>query len=125
MGEIIHIYKVLKLHGEEGYEQYSSEVTFSYEEIESKIKERYNEFVFGEDRKIEILEYTSTGRVKTVQIGNINISGVELRTILGLKSTKFEITLGENVKFSVIGYGHGVRNESDWSRCSCKSRISV
>lgn len=90
---------------------------FSYEELEKKIKEKYNEFSFGDDRKIEITEYTSSGRVKTVQIGNINISGVELRTILGLKSTNFEIVLGEQVEFNVIGYGHGVRNESDWSRC--------
>jgi stage II sporulation protein D len=89
-------------------------VTFSYEELESKIKQKHNEFMFEEDKKIEILEYTSSGRVKIVKIGNINISGVELRSILGLKSTNFQIIIGDNIEFKVIGYGHGVRNESNW-----------
>lgn len=79
--------------------------------------------MFGEDKIIEILEYNSSGRVKTVKIGSLSISGVELRKILGLKSTKFEIVVGEKVEFKVIGYGHGVRNESNRGRCSCKSRI--
>lgn len=109
--------------GEDGYEQYASEVKFSYGELENKIKEKYNGFVFGEDRKIEILEYTSTGRAKTVQIGNVTISGVELRNLLGLKSTNFKIEIAETINFKVTGYGHGVRNEPNRSRCACKSRI--
>lgn len=120
MEEITRICRVLKQHGEEGYEQYASSATFSYEELESKMKEKYKDFSFGEDRMINVIEYTSTGRVKTVQIGNINISGVELRTMLGLKSTKFEIILGEQVEFKVTGYGHGVRNEPNGSRCFSK-----
>ena len=114
MEEITLICKVLKHCGEEGYEQYSSSATFSFEELQSKIKEKYSEFIFTEERKIEVLEYTSSGRVKTVKIGNINISGVELRSILGLKSTNFEIVVGDNIEFKVIGYGHGVRNEPNW-----------
>lgn len=37
--------------------------------------------------------------------------GVETRTILGLKSTNFEIYIDQSNKsiiFSVLGYGHGV-----------------
>lgn len=68
---------------------------------------------------MKILEYTESGRVKTIQIGNTNLSGVELRSILGLKSTNFEISInGDNVNFKVIGYGHGVRNEPNRSRCT-------
>ena len=34
---------------------------------------------------------------------------METRTLLELRSTNFEITRdGENIKFSVKGYGHGV-----------------
>ena len=44
-----------------------------------------------------------------MKIGNLNLSGVELRTILGLKSANFEVTIdNDNVKFKVTGYGHGV-----------------
>lgn len=35
--------------------------------------------------------------------------GVELRTLIGLKSTNFTVQIEEgNVKFEVVGYGHGV-----------------
>ena len=55
------------------------------------------------------MEYTESTRVKTVKFGNHEISGVEARTLFGLKSTNFEISRdGNNIKFSVKGYGHGV-----------------
>ena len=49
------------------------------------------------------------GRVKTIKIGNKNISGVEARIVFGLKSANFEVIKEDDkIKFSVIGYGHGV-----------------
>ena len=39
----------------------------------------------------------------------MNLSGVEARTILGLRSANFEVQILEDkIKFTVIGYGHGV-----------------
>ena len=47
--------------------------------------------------------------MKTVKFGNHEISGVEARTVLGLRSTNFEIIQENgNIKFVVKGYGHGV-----------------
>ncbi len=87
------------------------------------MKEKYSNFEFGAERTIQIHEYTESGRVKTIQIGNINIAGTELRSILGLKSANFQITTqGENINIKVTGYGHGVRNESDRSRRTSQSR---
>lgn len=44
-----------------------------------------------------------------MKVGNIEIAGVEARTILGLRSTNFTFQIeGNNIKFTVIGYGHGV-----------------
>ena len=44
-----------------------------------------------------------------IRIGNKEISGVELRSILSLKSSNFVYEILENtIKFKVIGYGHGV-----------------
>ena len=97
--------------GEDEYTQYSSEVTVTKEEFISKIKEYHSDFIldFNLDNQIEILEYTDGNRIKTIKIGNLNLSGVEVRTIFGLKSAKFQITIEENnIKFNVIGYGHGV-----------------
>lgn len=97
--------------GEEGYSTYNSEVVFSKDELIKKVLEKYPDFKinFGDSSCIQIIDYTESGRVKTIKIGNINISGVEARNIFGLKSAKFDCRLeGETIKFSVIGYGHGV-----------------
>jgi len=97
--------------GEDQYSQYSSEVSVTKEEFVSKIKEYHSDFTIdlNLDNQIEILEYTDGDRIKTIRIGNLNLSGVEVRTIFGLKSAKFQITIEENnIKFNVIGYGHGV-----------------
>ena len=97
--------------GEDTYSQYQSEVTLSKEDFINKIKEKHSDFNidFNEENCIQILEYTEGNRVKTIKIGNLNLSGVEVRTLIGLKSANFTINMEENnIKFSVIGYGHGV-----------------
>lgn len=103
--------QVVQTAGEEGYTQYSSEVVLTKEELLNKLKEKYQDIQidFENEEEIKILEYTDSNRVKTVKFGNHELSGVETRTILGLKSTNFKIEKEEgNIKFSVIGYGHGV-----------------
>lgn len=97
--------------GEDAYSQYSSEATFSKEEFEEKIKEVHSDFEidFSNDDCIEIKEYTDGNRVKTIKIGNLELSGVEVRNIFGLRSANFKVTVEEkNIKFEVTGYGHGV-----------------
>ena len=96
--------------GEDGYTQYSSTVILSKEELLQKLQGAYPDIQinFDEENAIQIMEYTDSGRVKTVKFGNINISGIEARAIFELKSAKFSIEVGDNITFNVIGYGHGV-----------------
>lgn len=97
--------------GEEGYTQYSSNVILTKTDLINKLKEKHPELKidFDSNDAIKILEYTDGNRVKTIQFGNVQISGVEARTLFGLKSANFEVKIeGENVNFSVVGYGHGV-----------------
>ena len=97
--------------GEEAYTQYSSDVTLSKEELINKLKEKHSEIEidYSVEDSIKVLDYTDGGRVRTIRFGNIEISGVEARSILGLKSANFEIQIdGDNIKFLVKGYGHGV-----------------
>lgn len=97
--------------GEDEYSQYNSELSVTKEEFISKIKEYHSDFTidFNVSNQIEILEYTDGDRIKSIKIGNLNLSGVEVRNIFGLKSAKFQINIEENnIKFSVVGYGHGV-----------------
>lgn len=103
--------QVVETAGEEGYSQYSSEVILSRDELIQKLKTKYQdiEINFDDENDLKILEYTDGKRVKTIKFGNHELSGVEARTLLGLRSTNFVITKEENnIKFSVIGYGHGV-----------------
>lgn len=96
--------------GEDGYSQYSSELEISKDEFIAKMKEKYADFTinFEEENCIQVVEYTSGGRIKTIKIGNQNLSGVEVRTIFGLRSANFIIDVSDKIKFSVTGYGHGV-----------------
>ena len=103
--------KSVETAGEEGYTQYSSEAKFTKEELLNKLKEKYEdcEIDYSQENCIQIIEYTTSGRVKTIKFGNKEIAGTEARTILGLRSTNFTFTIsGDEIIFSVIGYGHGV-----------------
>ena len=105
--------------GEDNYTQYNSEVILTKEEFINKIKEYHADFEidFSTENQIQILEYTDGERVKTIKIGNLNLSGVEIRNIFGLKSAKFEIIIdGENIKFSVIRLWTWSWNEPNWCR---------
>lgn len=97
--------------GEEGYTQYSSQVTLTHQELIDKIRTKYEdcEIDFTQENCIQILEYTTSGRIKTIKFGNKEIAGTEARTLLGLKSTNFTFSIdGQNIIFTVTGYGHGV-----------------
>lgn len=97
--------------GEDGYTQYSSEVIISKKDLVEKLKQEYPEIQinFEESENIKILDYTQSGRVKTIKFGNTEIAGTKVRSLVGLKSTNFSINSeGDNVIFSVKGYGHGV-----------------
>ena len=111
-GEIDYPYlKSVETSGEDGYTQYSSQVQISKQDLLNKIKERYPdcEIDFSQSDCIKIMELTTSGRVKTIKFGNKEIAGTEARTILGLKSTNFTFSIdGDNITFSVTGYGHGV-----------------
>lgn len=103
--------QVVETSGEDEYSQYYSEKEYTKAEIESKMKSTYSDFSidWNEENCIEILEYTESSRIKTLKIGNKNISGVEARKIFELKSSNFTYEISEStVKFKVIGYGHGV-----------------
>ena len=109
--------QVVETVGEDGYTQYSSEVELSFEDFVNKFKEKYEDIEVDIEKidktseEIKILEYTESGRVKTLKVGNKNFAGTEVRKILSLKSTNFDIDINKEdkkIKFKVIGYGHGI-----------------
>lgn len=127
-GEIDYPYlKSVETVGEDGYTQYNSQVKFTKQDLLNKIKEKYHdcEIDFSVRDCIKILEYTTSGRVKTIKFGNREIAGTEARTILGLKSTNFTFSIdGDIVTFSVIGYGHGVGMSQTGADALAKSGLN-
>lgn len=103
--------KSVETAGEDAYSQYFSKATFTKKDFQEKIKKVHSNFKidFSKEDCIKIKECTEGNRVKTVQIGNLELSGVEVRTLLGLRSANFKVTIEkDNIIFEVTGYGHGV-----------------
>ena len=83
---------------------YEKEKSFSYDELSSKLG-----FYVNSETEFNILSYTSGNRVENISIDNNVFTGVSLRSILGLRSTDFEIIKNDaGVTFKTKGYGHGV-----------------
>ena len=103
--------QVVETSGEENYSEYRSEAEFIKKDFEKKIRKKHREFKidYNQEDCICIKERDESNRVKTVKIGNLYLSGVEARIILGLRSANFEVEITKDkIKFTVIGYGHGV-----------------
>lgn len=103
--------KSVETAGEDGYSQYASKVEVSKNEFEQIIKKVHSDFQinFEESDCIKVEEYTEGKRVKSIKVGNLRLSGVEMRNLFKLKSANFKISIeNDKIKFDVIGYGHGV-----------------
>lgn len=77
---------------------------FTYQDISNKLSNDINI-----DSNVEIIDKTSSGRVKTLKINNKTYNGVDFRTLLNLRSTDITIEkLESGVSITTTGYGHGV-----------------
>lgn len=96
----------------EDYANRTSTIELSFDDMLSKLKKDNNSrssFSVDTLKDINICDYTTSGRVKYVNICGEKISAEKLRTLFALRSTNFTIEVKENsVAFHVIGYGHGV-----------------
>lgn len=83
---------------------YEVKYNFTLTDFYQKLGLEYNK-----DLKIEVIDTTSTGRIKELKINNNTITGGKVVTALSLKSNYFNISLsGETVNITTKGYGHGV-----------------
>lgn len=83
---------------------YSLNYTFKLNEFYKKLNLEYNDLV-----NIEVIESTSTGRVKKIKINGSLFDGNVVVTKLNLKSNHFTIRQdGDTINIVTKGYGHGV-----------------
>lgn len=97
--------------------KYSTTYSISKSKFIEYIKKSYPQLSVSLDdleKEVSIIKRTEGGCVKTIKVGNIKISGIDMRNILNLNSANFSITYDYNeVNFTVKGYGHGV-GMSQW-----------
>ena len=64
---------------------------------------------YSDTVSVEVLNTTSTGRVKQIKINGKIFNGDQIQYLLGLRSTFFTISQnGNNITINTKGYGHGV-----------------
>ncbi|SHK46871.1 stage II sporulation protein D [Tepidibacter formicigenes] len=99
---------------EQGSPKLVSNVKISKNDFVNKFKS--NDIVISDNIKkdIKILSRTEGGSVKEIKVGNKVIRGRDVRKILNLNSSDFEIKVSDNyVNIITKGYGHGV-GMSQW-----------
>ena len=85
--------------------------TFGQEEVEKLVKEAYPDADLSGDPAgwLSGMTLTASGRVGTMKVGGVELSGGAVRTLFSLRSACFQVTCQEGkFTFSVTGYGHGV-----------------
>ena len=92
--------------GEEGAAHYTDTVRFSRADLESALGIVLEE---ASGSWVGFTTYTAGGGVNTMRIGGMDFPGTELRRLLGLRSTAFNIqTDAAGVTVTTRGYGHRV-----------------
>ncbi len=98
--------------GEETARGYSTDTSFSFAEAASLLQKAYPDYAITADtlqQDFAIRDYTPTGRVDTLSLGEHEVKASEVRKALGLRSTWFTLsTDSHTITFHQRGYGHGV-----------------
>jgi stage II sporulation protein D len=90
---------------------YVSTVTVALSDFKDTVLKHYPDAVFPKDKMkwITDIAHTESGRISTLKLGGISVTGPILRSMFGLRSTAASIDIDDkNVTFTTTGYGHGV-----------------
>ncbi len=97
--------------GGEACPKYKGEVRFTAKEFREKISKALPsaDLTGAPGTWFKASTRTAAGGVKTVRLGGVQVTGVDLRETLGLNSTNFTIKAdADSITFQTTGYGHGV-----------------
>ena len=99
--------------GDENAPSYLEEKNFSSGELRALLKKNIPEadLTVPENKWIVITETSASGTITKMTVGGREISGMDLRNMLSLRSANFTVRFDESKKeFSITtrGYGHGV-----------------
>jgi len=88
-----------------------STVTVSKDDFKKTVLEKYPDAVLGTDPRLwmSYVYYSESGRVKSLKVGGVEVTGSDFRFLFGLRSAAFTFEYDDkSFVFSVSGYGHGV-----------------
>ena len=97
--------------GEDKREGYNTTVTVTCDEFKEKVNAQYPDAKLDDDRNkwFGDISYTQGNSVDKIKIGETYLKGTQVRSLFGLKSACFEVSmLDDKVTFNVHGSGHGV-----------------
>ncbi len=108
-GDLPYLVSVVS-QGEEASPRYTETKRFSKNELIQKINAGEKKVSFSENPKnwFSGWEKNDSGSIKSVNLCGTKFKGTELRTLLGLRSTHFEITVADDISITTKGNGHGV-----------------
>ena len=111
MAELPYLVSVKSPEDADSVPNYYSVNTFTTEEFRSIFCKAHPEAKLSGDVGgwIRDVLLTDAGRVASAAVGGVSVTGKELRSLYGLRSTAFTVEAsGGSVTFRVTGYGHGV-----------------
>ena len=105
--------KSVKSDGDEEDAGFKTVTAFKENDIVERLKAQYPDILLDEAdllSNFSILELSEGGKVKTMKIGNVELKGTDLRSVLSLRSTNFRVEKGNEGELNIttIGFGHGV-----------------
>lgn len=87
---------------DENVKNFTVEINITKEEFCKKLD------ISCDDIIIKDIKRSETNRVNEITINNKKFKGTEVRSLLNLRSTDFDIEINESIKITTKGYGHGV-----------------
>ncbi len=108
--ELPYLTSVESPEGEE-VPNYRSTVTYTADELRELVLGAYPQADLSGPPAdwLSDVAYTGTGRVETIKVGGVVLSGGAARSLFALRSPSFTVDCSEGgFTFSVTGYGHGV-----------------
>lgn len=90
---------------------YTYKYTFTSDEMQSLLKKAFPDIILPKEKSkwLDIKKRTASDTVVSLNAGDMNISGMELRNALNLRSASFDIAYDNGIfTITTKGYGHGV-----------------
>lgn len=90
---------------------YVSAVTVALSDFKDTVIKHFPNASFPKDKTkwVTDITYTASGRISSLKLGGVTVTGPLLRSMFGLRSTAARIDMSDNnVTFTTTGYGHGV-----------------